>query len=199
MNRLVMILGLLSQILHVFGQPIVRVEQGEIQGKTVPFRNEYLEIDKDIDIYLGIPYAEPPVGEGRFSPPLPKEPWAEDEVYNATYNRDICVQNGLDALYFSQSEDCLHLNVYAPNPKVSLIKITGVRSGLGYKGCHIRYCRWSSQFIYHSFMHASKAILNLPTSSLHPCSPFQQNRKVKIHHQFTSFPKQLGQDSPPRK
>ena len=49
------------------------------------------------------------------------------------------------------------------------------------------------------FMHASKAILNLPTSSLHLCSPFQQNCKVKIHHQFTSFPKQLGQDSPPRK
>ena len=49
------------------------------------------------------------------------------------------------------------------------------------------------------FMHASKAILNLPTSSLHLCSPFQQNHKVKIHHQFTSFPKQLGQDSPSRK
>ena len=51
---------------------------------------------------------------------------------------------------------------------------------------------------YLLFMHTSKAILNLPTSSLHLCSPFQQNRKVKIHHQFTSFPKQLGQDSPPR-
>ena len=50
-----------------------------------------------------------------------------------------------------------------------------------------------------SLMHASKAILNLPTSSLHLCSLLQQNRKVKIHHQFTSFPKQLGQDSPPRK
>ena len=48
-------------------------------------------------------------------------------------------------------------------------------------------------------MHASKGILNLPTSSLHLCSPFQQNRKVKIHHQFTSFPKQSGKDSPPRK
>ena len=48
-------------------------------------------------------------------------------------------------------------------------------------------------------MHASKAILNLPTSRLHLCSPLQQNRKVKIHHQFISFPKQLGQDSLPRK
>ena len=35
-------------------------------------------------------------------------------------------------------------------------------------------------------MHASKGILNLPTSSLHLCSPFQQNHLVKIHRQFTS-------------
>ena len=127
MRKLVITLGLLGQILHVFGQPLVRVEQGEIQGKTVPFHSEYLGIHESIDVYLGIPYAEPPVGEGRFSPPLPKKPWAEDEVYNATYNRDICVQYGLEAVYFSQSEDCLHLNVYAPNPKVSLIIIMGAR------------------------------------------------------------------------
>ena len=117
----------MSQILTIFGQPTVQVEQGQIQGKTVPFHNEYLDIHEDIDVFLGIPYAEPPVGEGRFSPPLPKDPWGEDEVYNATYNRDICVQTGLEAVFFSQSEDCLHLNVYAPNPKVSLIIIIGAK------------------------------------------------------------------------
>ena len=36
-------------------------------------------------------------------------------------------------------------------------------------------------------MHESKGISNLPSSSLHLCSPFQQNRKVKIHYQFTFF------------
>ena len=49
------------------------------------------------------------------------------------------------------------------------------------------------------FMHSSKGILNLPTSSLHFVSPLQQNHWVKIHHQCTSFLKQLGQDSPPQK
>ena len=58
---------------------------------------------------------------------------------------------------------------------------------------------WKKFLQVKQLMHASKAILNLPTSSLHLCSPFQQNRKVKIHHQFTSFSKQLGQDSPPGK
>ena len=34
-------------------------------------------------------------------------------------------------------------------------------------------------------MHISKGMLNLPTSSLHLCSPFQQKLWVKIHHHFT--------------
>ena len=39
------------------------------------------------------------------------------------------------------------------------------------------------------FMQPSKTTLNLPSSSLHLCSPFKEIRRVKIHHQFTSFPK----------
>ena len=39
------------------------------------------------------------------------------------------------------------------------------------------------------FMQLSKTTLNLPSSSLHLCSPLKEIRRVKIHHQFTSFPK----------
>ena len=46
--------------------------------------------------------------------------------------------------------------------------------------------------IHCTLMHASKGILNLHTSSLHLCSPFQQNRLVKIHHQFTFFSVTIG-------
>ena len=46
-----------------------------------------------------------------------------------------------------------------------------------------------SFFLSFHLMHASKRILNLHTSSLHLYSPFHQNCKVRIHHQFTSFPK----------
>ena len=38
-------------------------------------------------------------------------------------------------------------------------------------------------------MQPSKTTLNLPSSSLHLCSPLKEIRRVKIHHQFTSFPK----------
>ena len=115
------LLILSNQIILVSCQPSVRVEQGLIQGKTEHFESDYLGMQTDVDVFLGIPYAEPPIGERRFAAPLPKEPWDVEEVYNATYNRDICVQTGSEASYFSQSEDCLHLNVYAPNPMVSIM------------------------------------------------------------------------------
>ena len=101
------------------------------------------------------------------------------------------------------------LYVHVPWPVVILIKMTGSAMDIWYAvlvDCGKQ--RVSNKVLkalfrgrpdQTSLMHASKAILNLPTSSLHLCSPLQQNRKVKIHHQNTSFPKQLGQDSPPRK
>ena len=38
-------------------------------------------------------------------------------------------------------------------------------------------------------MQPSKTTLNLPSSSLHLCSPLKEIRRVKIHHHFTSFSK----------
>ncbi|XP_072049932.1 cholinesterase 2-like [Amphiura filiformis] len=134
------IVGILCQIFLVFGQPTVMVEQGKILGETIRFENDYLDIQKDIDVFLGIPYAEPPVGERRFKAPLPKEPWSGDEVYNATYTRDICVQTTEEP--FPMSEDCLHLNVYVPNPKPTNASVMvfihggGYSAGNGYFGSY---------------------------------------------------------------
>lgn len=97
--------------------PTREVKQGKIMGKTVHFENDMIGIAKDIDVFLGVPFAEPPVGDLRFAAPVPKQPWAEGEIYNATYLRDMCTQ--WESEYFTQSEDCLHLNIYAPNPMVS--------------------------------------------------------------------------------
>ena len=49
-------------------------------------------------------------------------------------------------------------------------------------------------------MQPSKANLNLPTSSLHLCSPLGENFRVKIHYQLVHLvlKKKWGEDSSPR-
>ncbi|KAJ7072952.1 Alpha/Beta hydrolase protein [Mycena amicta] len=71
--------------------------------------------------YLGLPYAEPPVGQLRFRAPLPLDTKrvaaaAGGKVIDATNYPDFCVQGstgGGDA-GGAGSEDCLKVNVYAP-------------------------------------------------------------------------------------
>ncbi|KAF9912795.1 hypothetical protein EC991_008657 [Linnemannia zychae] len=76
--------------------------------------------------FLGIPFAEPPVGKLRFAAPVPKAPFTT--TLDATYYKDVCPQSapsdGLGASIVSgllngarESEDCLNLNVYTPGLK----------------------------------------------------------------------------------
>ncbi len=60
--------------------------------------------------YLGIPFAEPPVGALRFKSPKPIAK-KSDEIVNASEFGPACLQSGTQK---SQSEDCLNLNVFAP-------------------------------------------------------------------------------------
>jgi para-nitrobenzyl esterase len=66
--------------------------------------------------FLGIPYAQPPVGELRWHEPLPAKPWAG--VRDANAYGSPCAQpvlggwNRHDAE--TSAEDCLYLNVVAP-------------------------------------------------------------------------------------
>ena len=52
------------------GPPTVETEAGALMGKT-----ESLPLGKAAFEYLGIPYAEPPVGDLRFAEPKPAKPW----------------------------------------------------------------------------------------------------------------------------
>lgn len=69
--------------------------------------------------WKGIPYAKPPVGELRFKAPEPPAPW--DGVKHADSFGPICPQpDDMLSISFSgdvpaQSEDCLYLNVFAPD------------------------------------------------------------------------------------
>lgn len=50
---------------------VVKTKSGAVAGKI-----ENLPFGRSVFEYLGIPYAQPPVGELRFAPPKPAEPWS---------------------------------------------------------------------------------------------------------------------------
>uniref|UniRef100_A0A0A9XAS2 Carboxylic ester hydrolase n=2 Tax=Lygus hesperus TaxID=30085 RepID=A0A0A9XAS2_LYGHE len=94
-------------------EPEVEVEQGLLRGKYM--KSE--ELKRSFAAFLGVPYAEPPVGPSRFKEANPAGPWLG--VLNATNFGPSCLQYS----HFTQntkfevygSEDCLYLNVYTPN------------------------------------------------------------------------------------
>jgi para-nitrobenzyl esterase len=88
-------------------EPVVRTDAGQVQGVAA----------KDTTAFKNIPYAAPPVGDLRWRPPQPAQPWSgvrPGDRYGA-----ICTQrydksdNGVGAP--PMSEDCLSLNVWTPS------------------------------------------------------------------------------------
>ncbi|MGD0948679.1 MAG: carboxylesterase family protein [Candidatus Binatia bacterium] len=83
-------------------------------GEVVGFQGRY-----DAHVWLGIPYAKPPVGPLRWRAPQPAEPWAGTRPALALGS--ACTQFGnpttvehVKAGEPMGSEDCLYLNIYAP-------------------------------------------------------------------------------------
>lgn len=65
------------------------------------------------DHFLGIPFAQPPVGDLRFHVPQPlNSSW--DGTRNATEFQSECYQYSDDAFLNTGSDDCLTVNVYRP-------------------------------------------------------------------------------------
>jgi hypothetical protein len=79
--------------------------------------------------FLGIPFAEPPMGSLRFAPPVPANLTKYAFGINATVNGPSCPQP-VRALYGNSSEDCLHLNVYTPSEQ-SLASLRATAAALG--------------------------------------------------------------------
>lgn len=87
---------------------LVNTTNGAVLGR-------YMKSDtgRTIRAFMGIPYAEPPVGNLRFRPPQSKKSWHPDIL--ATQNEPPkCAQLHFKTLEFEGQEDCLYLNVYAP-------------------------------------------------------------------------------------
>ncbi|XP_078584317.1 cholinesterase 1-like [Branchiostoma floridae x Branchiostoma japonicum] len=103
----IVVLSLLATVLSVSSlEPLVTLRTGTVRGTVVDVAGT------QVNAYLGIPYAKPPVGELRFKPPVPPDSW--EGVYNATERPTDCYQKL--GLYNSpdRSEDCLYVNVWQP-------------------------------------------------------------------------------------
>jgi para-nitrobenzyl esterase len=89
----------------------IKIETGIIEGVVEG------EKGKEINIYRGIPYAAPPVGDLRWRPPQPAAPWKG--VKDCTRFAGISPQVNADPsiAHLARTEDCLYLNVMTPAKK----------------------------------------------------------------------------------
>ncbi|CAN7999490.1 unnamed protein product, partial [Ixodes hexagonus] len=105
---------------------VVSTDSGLLSGTRITVGN------KQVDAFLGIPYAEPPVGDLRFRKPLPIAPWKG--TFNASSKPKPCWQLKLRFVkdeiidYSNASEDCLYLNVWRP-PCASATTVVFIHGG----------------------------------------------------------------------
>lgn len=106
-------------------QPVVQTTSGKIHGI----------VENNVQQFLGIPFAQPPVNDLRWEPPQPLSPGARKLSVNATQLPPSCPQNPIGLPIFNKdipqfqiqgynsssatSEDCLTLNVWSPASKSS--------------------------------------------------------------------------------
>lgn len=92
---------------HAAGDgPIVTTTAGPVLGAT----------ESGLEVFRGIPYAAPPIGDRRWLPPAPVVPWTD--ARDATSFGPACPQDP-DVHEMAEgtptSEDCLTLNVWTPS------------------------------------------------------------------------------------
>ncbi|GAA1284170.1 carboxylesterase/lipase family protein [Saccharothrix xinjiangensis] len=110
-RRLLLVLlgvaGLVSGMSQAIADPVGR--QDSVDTVEGPVRGV---VERDVRVFQGIPFAAPPVGELRWRPPQPVQPW--HEPLDAGKPGNSCAQPSDFGLPESFVEDCLYLNVATP-------------------------------------------------------------------------------------
>lgn len=102
--------------------PLVVLNHGRVRGQYMKVKGS----DNVVEQYLGIPYAQPPIGPLRLAAPKPIDGW--EGIRNAIDHPVMCLQDpdstvlvakamSLDLSSPGVSEDCLYLNVYTPSQR----------------------------------------------------------------------------------
>ncbi|ODN06053.1 Acetylcholinesterase, partial [Orchesella cincta] len=98
-------------------------------------------LGKDVHIYLGVPFAQPPLGPLRFKKPISLKPW--NGTYYATKQPNTCYQEHFVSFpefrgemmwnpNTNISEDCLYLNMWVPKTRKTNMPILIWIYGGGY-------------------------------------------------------------------
>jgi len=91
-------------------------EKGPVQLDSGLISGTASQIDRNISVFKGIPFAQPPVGELRWKPPVPVKSWKG--VRPAVAFGPAAPQTPMDGGGITediwQDEDCLYLNVWTP-------------------------------------------------------------------------------------
>jgi len=106
------LLCLLSLCLADEMTPVTNTTEGQIRGNRIT-----TQPGKGVDVFLGIRYAAPPIGELRFSPPTPpSNNWTGVQI--KTNHGARCHERVIPKIpktpRVPYNEDCLYLDIYAP-------------------------------------------------------------------------------------
>jgi para-nitrobenzyl esterase len=101
--------------------PVVSTRSGKLRGENAG----------GVNIFRGVPFAQPPVGDLRFRPTVKVQPWTGER--DATRFGPAAMQVGQTDV--PHSEDCLQLNIWAPDGKGPFPVFVWIHGG-GFVGGH---------------------------------------------------------------
>ena len=121
--KLFSVVALTTVLAAVKGEPSIDTKLGKIIG--VQKTKDVFGQELVVDLFHGIPYAEPPVGKLRFQRPVPKKTLTSNGMpFLATKHGNICYQmNMFPMTGLTHSEDCLFLNIYAPSSRTDPLPV----------------------------------------------------------------------------
>ncbi|XP_046591857.1 esterase FE4-like [Neodiprion lecontei] len=122
-------------------RPETTIPQGRLRGI-----NMVTHIGRKFSAFIGVPFAEPPIGDLRFKQAVPPGPW--NGTLDASRMPNACIQNEKKLI---GDEDCLYLNVYTPqlprSQNATLLPVMVFVYGGQFKFGRSTPDRWSPGFL----------------------------------------------------